>query len=76
MVGCIGGPLFGNAPLFGPCREQYIHKRSGWFVGQSPPGVPCSTPAEARAQSLKLVTQYKLRGIREFLKDVLPRLGT
>ena len=57
-------------------REQYIHKRSGWFVGQSPPGVPCSTPAEARAQSLKLVTQHKLRGIREFLKDVLPRLGT
>ena len=57
-------------------QEQYIHNRSGWSVGQSPPGVPCSTPAEARAQSLSLVMHHKLQGIREFLKDVLSRLGT
>ena len=57
-------------------RKEYRQNRTGWFVGQSPPGVPCVTPAEARAHSLKLVTQHKLHGIREFLKDVLPRMGT
>ena len=55
---------------------HYIQRRSRWFLGQSPRGVPCATPAEARAHSLKLVTQRKLHGIREFLKHVLPRMGT
>ena len=72
-----------NSPLgriFSPppplhAREQYRQRRSGWFVGQSPPGVPCVTPVEARAHLLKLVTQHKLDGICEFLKDVHPRMG-
>ena len=57
-------------------RKEYKQNKTGLFVGQSPPGVPCGTPAEARAESLKLVTEHKLHGIREFLKDVLPRIGT
>ena len=56
--------------------KEYKQKRTRWFVGQSPPGVSCVTPAEARPHSLKLVTEHKLHGIREFLKDVLPRMGT
>ena len=57
-------------------REKHRQRQSGWFVVQSPPGVPCVTPVEARARWLKLVTQHKLHGIREFLKDVLPCMDT
>ena len=46
-------------------REHYKQRRSGWFVGHSPTGVPFVTAVEARAHSLKLVTQRNFEDVHD-----------
>ena len=55
--------------------KEYIHHRTNWFSGASPPSIPAATPSEPSVNVLKFDTEHRMSTLAKFLVDGIPNLG-
>ena len=57
-------------------HKEFIHQRTYWFSGASPPGIPAATPSEPSVNVLKFEPEHRMSTLAELLFDGILNLGT